>query len=66
MEALIVESNKMINMPFVIIKYSNYDMQLLIEIGNLNNIISRSEFHWTNGQTRTQHAARNLALFEHS
>ena len=36
MEALIVESNKMINTPFVIIRYSNYDMQLIIEIENLN------------------------------
>ena len=40
MEALIVESNKMINTPFVIIRYSNYDMQLIIEIENLNYIIS--------------------------
>ena len=40
MEALIVESNKMINTPFVIIRYSNYDMQLTIKIENLNFFIS--------------------------
>ena len=39
MEALIVESNKMINTPFVIMRYSNYDMQLMIKIENLKNII---------------------------
>ena len=42
MEALIVESNKMINTPFVIIRYSNYDMQLIIEIENLNYIIKQT------------------------
>ena len=36
MEALIVESNKMINTPFVIMRYSNYDMQLMIKIENIN------------------------------
>ena len=41
MEALIVESNKMINTPFVIIRYSNYDMQLIIEIENLKYTISK-------------------------
>ena len=36
MEALIVESNKMINTPFAIIRYSNYDIELMIQIENLN------------------------------
>ena len=39
MEALIVESNKIINTPFVIIRCSNYDMELMIKIENLNYII---------------------------
>ena len=39
MEALIVESNKMINTPFVIIRCSNYDMKLMIKVENLNYII---------------------------
>ena len=39
MEALIVESNKIINTPFVIIRCSNYDMELMIKVENLNYII---------------------------
>ena len=40
MEALVVESNKMINTPFAIIRYSNYDIELMIQIENLNYILS--------------------------
>ena len=47
MEALIVESNKMINTPFVIIRYSNYDMQLIIEIENLKYTIKQTIYDLT-------------------
>ena len=44
MEALIVESNKMINTPFEIVRYSNYDIELMIQIENYN-------FRFQNGKS---------------